>query len=140
MEFNEKVEESLRKEVSEFPFGRFTDRHGRANTRKIKQLHKDFQEDALNLIFITKALAVHGDTYGYAGVKYKTANQYVTIICRAHGEFMQLPRVHLQGSGCPICAKESRYRLQHGDQEWLVKGSLRPGLENPSESIASPQT
>lgn len=57
--------------------------------------------------FIQKAREVHGDKYDYKEVKYVTSSDSIDIICPKHGAFKQLPYVHLNGAGCPIC-KESR--------------------------------
>jgi hypothetical protein len=57
--------------------------------------------------FINQAKISHGDTYDYSLVNYLTANKSVTIVCEKHGEFNQIPRTHIKGSGCPIC-KESK--------------------------------
>ncbi len=53
--------------------------------------------------FIERSKAVHGDRYGYDHVDYLLARVKVKIICLEHGEFEQLPSVHLQGSGCRKC-------------------------------------
>lgn len=53
--------------------------------------------------FIEKAKKIHGNTYDYSLVDYKTCQVGVTIICKKHKEFVQRPTVHLGGSGCPIC-------------------------------------
>ena len=50
---------------------------------------------------------VHGDKYDYSLVQYKANNQKVKIVCPIHGEFEQTPSIHLLGSGCPKCGKES---------------------------------
>ena len=47
---------------------------------------------------------MHGDTYDYSAVTYKTATDKVTIICRTHGPFEQLLPAHIRGQGCPRCA------------------------------------
>ena len=54
--------------------------------------------------FISKAQELHGDKYGYSEVVYEGVLQPVKILCKEHGEFMQLPYVHLRGSGCRSCA------------------------------------
>lgn len=102
---NKLAEDALAQEALEFPLGKFLKSDGTTNTRRIKQLHPDFQQDALNLIFIRKAIEVHGRRYGYSEVKYSTMTQLVTIICEEHGEFKQTAKVHLAGSGCPKCSK-----------------------------------
>ena len=53
--------------------------------------------------FIEKAIEVHGDRYDYSQVKYVDSKSYVTIICREHGLFGQVPSSHLQHIGCPDC-------------------------------------
>ena len=60
--------------------------------------------------FIEKARKKHGDRYDYYLVNYKGWNIKVIIICRdsEHGEFEQTPNNHLQGKGCPECAKINR--------------------------------
>ena len=50
---------------------------------------------------------VHGDRYDYSKVE-KPVNMNrgkVCVICPEHGEFWQTPSKHLQGQGCPKCAK-----------------------------------
>ena len=58
--------------------------------------------------FIEKAKEVHGDTYDYSKVDYVNNSTKVIIICKEHGEFEQIPKHHLKGSGCPVCA-DNRY-------------------------------
>ena len=53
--------------------------------------------------FIEISKKVHGEKYDYSKVKYQKAKEDVCIICPEHGEFWQTPRVHMDGSGCPIC-------------------------------------
>lgn len=53
--------------------------------------------------FIQKAIAVHGNIYGYSKVRYTRAIDEVTITCSKHGDFLQLPYNHLRGNGCPVC-------------------------------------
>lgn len=52
---------------------------------------------------IDRFKSVHGDKYDYSSVEYLNANTKVTIICRQHGEFRQLPFAHLSGQECPKC-------------------------------------
>lgn len=56
--------------------------------------------------FIEKANKKHGiGTYNYSKVKYTNAYTKVEIICPKHGNYWQIPNVHLQGCGCPKCNK-----------------------------------
>ena len=63
--------------------------------------NKDKEKD-----FIKKAKEVHGSKYIYTNVNYTGCNDKVCIICKEHGEFLQIPRAHLRGSGCPECGKK----------------------------------
>ena len=53
--------------------------------------------------FITRAHAAHGDRYDYSKVEYRDVDSKVTIICREHGEFSQIPYDHWKGRGCVQC-------------------------------------
>jgi len=53
--------------------------------------------------FINKSNKIHGDYYDYSKVNYKNLTTKVIIICPEHGEFKQLGKYHIKGSGCPIC-------------------------------------
>ena len=53
--------------------------------------------------FIEKAKKVHGDKYNYSKVNYVNTYTKVTITCPKHGEFLQSPKSHLKGRGCPMC-------------------------------------
>ena len=56
--------------------------------------------------FINKVKNVHGDKYDYSKVDYVNNHTKVCIICPKHGEFWQKPIDHLNGHGCPECAKK----------------------------------
>lgn len=66
--------------------------------------------------FIEKAILVHGNKYDYSRTEYVVSRKKVIIICPEHGEFLQSPTSHLQGNGCPKCARiwtdEHRKNLQ----------------------------
>lgn len=64
---------------------------------KIQQFTKEF---------IEKGTQLHNDKYDYSKVEYINSRTKVKIICPVHGEFEQLPSSHLQGNGCPKCARE----------------------------------
>lgn len=56
--------------------------------------------------FIKLARSVHGDKYIYDKSVYVSNQTKVTITCRKHGDFEQLPANHTQGAGCPMCKAE----------------------------------
>jgi len=53
--------------------------------------------------FLSKAIAVHGDSYNYDKVVYVKSNKKVIITCRIHGDFKQTPNTHNDGKGCYQC-------------------------------------
>lgn len=53
--------------------------------------------------FENRAIEIHGDKYNYNKVDYKTSKTKVVINCPIHGDFNQIPAVHLKGSGCRKC-------------------------------------
>ena len=57
--------------------------------------------------WIDIAKKLHGDRYDYSKSVYKSSNEKLTIICKIHGEFEQVPRVHLRPNGCPNCSKQN---------------------------------
>jgi Zn finger protein HypA/HybF involved in hydrogenase expression len=59
--------------------------------------------------FITKARKVHDEVYDYNSVNYKTSKTKISITCHTHGEFLQTPNTHLNGTGCPACARGSNF-------------------------------
>ncbi|QIO01810.1 hypothetical protein HWD28_gp108 [Salmonella phage atrejo] len=108
----DKINELLYEEALQFPINRFTKSDGSINRTKLKQLHPDFQQDALNLIFIRRAVEAHGKFFGYERVKYRTMQQQVEIYCPDHdGYFLQTARSHLEGHGCRLCAHKVVTRL-----------------------------
>jgi hypothetical protein len=56
--------------------------------------------------FLTRAKDIHGDKYSYKKVNFVNVRTPITITCSTHGDFEQLPSVHLGkgGAGCPKCA------------------------------------
>ena len=57
--------------------------------------------------FIKKSKKIHGKKYTYQKVSYKNNQTAVSITCREHGNFDQLPKHHLVGKGCPSCNSTS---------------------------------
>lgn len=67
--------------------------------------------------FVELAKHIHGEKYDYSKVDYKTTKDKIEIVCHEkdengneHGSFFQTPNKHLQGRGCPLCAKLLRGR------------------------------
>ena len=67
-----------------------------------------------NESFIKAAKHTHGERYDYSTVDYVSSVKKVKIVCTEHGVFMQTPRSHIHGDGCPKCGIEKRKRLLFG--------------------------
>jgi very-short-patch-repair endonuclease len=59
-----------------------------------------------NKEFIENSKEIHGDKYDYSKVEYKNCKEYIIIICKIHGEFLQSPSNHKNGKGCIKCLKK----------------------------------
>lgn len=68
--------------------------------------------------FIKRAEYKHNYRYDYSKVKFLNNNTKITITCKIHGDFEQLPTTHLVGSGCKKCS------LSYGRKEELWLNSL----------------
>jgi hypothetical protein len=63
-------------------------------------------------IFIEKATKKHNNRYDYSKVIYKDSSSCVKIICKKHGEFLQIASEHLRGRGCPYCCKTKKLTIE----------------------------
>jgi len=55
--------------------------------------------------WIYNAKQIHGDRYDYTNTVYSKSKDKLSIICPIHGEFLQRPRCHIKGKGCPKCCQ-----------------------------------
>jgi hypothetical protein len=62
--------------------------------------------------FIKLANKKHHQRYDYSQSVYITNKLKIKIICKLHGEFLQKPHIHLNGSGCPECAEVKKLTLK----------------------------
>jgi hypothetical protein len=67
--------------------------------------------------FVERAIAVHGARYNYAQTQYESAQGKIEIGCPEHGAFVQAAYSHLNGRGCPQCAK----RVQSSKRTYTVE-------------------
>ena len=81
----------------------------RSGCRKCGIIRRANIKTITNEEFIEKAKNIHGDKYDYSKVKYVKSIKNVTIICKKHGEFQQIPSNHLRGAGCPKCSYHRYY-------------------------------
>lgn len=78
--------------------------------------------------FFNKAKEVHGATYDYTLTIFKDVREKVTITCHKHGPFVQIARVHIGGSGCQLCAKESS--TSKPERAWLDSLGVDVSIRN----------
>lgn len=82
----------------------FKSHHNGSGCRLCKIENMSLEESIVKDRFIK----IHGNTYDYSEINYKSMHIKVKIKCHEHGEFKQLPHNHIKGSGCPQCAKIKR--------------------------------
>src|ERR1035437_3816592 len=63
--------------------------------------------------FIKNSKNVHGDRYDYSLVEYKNAKTKVSIKCKKHGVFYQIPDTHSHGAGCDKCAHDFQSKAKN---------------------------
>jgi len=68
--------------------------------------------------WIETAKKIHGDKYDYSKVYYINSQTKITIICKEHGDFEQIPITHIgkQKCGCPKCCKNQHSKMSI---EWI---------------------
>jgi len=59
---------------------------------------------------INQFIELNGDRYDYSKVEYKNNYTKVEIVCKEHGSFLQIPKSHLRGDGCPKCSNSKGER------------------------------
>lgn len=93
--------------------------------------------------FITDAKRVHGDKFDYSKTEYEHSHKHVTIICKEHGEFEQLPNNHLDGRGCPICGQifSQNNFISKGELELqeFIKSIYKGNIQTSCRSIITPE-
>lgn len=62
--------------------------------------------------FISKSKEIHNDKYIYSD--FLSLKKRVSILCKKHGSFTQMPYRHLRGQGCGHCSRES-HRISQSD-------------------------
>lgn len=75
--------------------------------------------------FIEKAKERHGDIYGYDKSIYTKSSNKIIIFCKTHKEyFSQTASNHLQGCGCPICAREIKSAARTNTTESFIQRAV----------------
>lgn len=70
--------------------------------------------------FIIKSKKIHNGLYSYDNVNYTMNKNPITITCKIHGNFNQVPSSHLSGSGCPKCKTDKLSVTFSKDIEWFI--------------------
>lgn len=62
--------------------------------------------------WIKKAKDRHGNKYDYSKSEYTYARNKIKIICKIHGEFLQIAHIHTtKGYGCPTCSGNKKMTI-----------------------------
>jgi len=75
--------------------------------------------------FIIRAKKIHNDKYNYNKVNYKNYDTKVIITCPIHGDFLQIPDVHLHKHGCPKCMAVTNSLKQRHTVEQFVEAAKK---------------
>lgn len=71
---------------------------------KCKNINNGLKKRYSNKTFCNLASNVHNDFYKYSNANYIKSQIKVAITCPVHGDFYQMPYMHLFGAGCPKCS------------------------------------
>ena len=101
----------------------------------IIEKNKKFDKD----IFLERAIKIHGVKYDYSLVVINSIYEKICIICKRHGEFLQLPHNHLKGQGCPNCKKSKNVEkicrfLENKNIEYLTEQTIE-GCKSPKNKL-----
>lgn len=64
--------------------------------------------------FIKKANTINKKRYLYDNTIYEGYSVKVVVTCKEHGDFLILPKKHLEGFGCKECVKKEKYEKKFG--------------------------
>lgn len=73
--------------------------------------------------FLLKSLKKFGSKYTYPNISnlFKNNKVKINIICPEHGNFWQSPSIHINGHGCPLCAKHETIKKKSITSEIYFK-------------------
>ena len=87
---------------------------------KIIKLKNEIKQKKKNVL-IENFHNVHGDKYDYSKINFINMSTKICIGCPTHGDFWQIPRNHLNGHGCPLCARENIKNKNKQTKEEFIK-------------------
>ena len=71
---------------------------------------------------LQRFITTHGQTYDYTNSDITTRTTKISIRCRVHGPFTQMPKEHMLGQGCPKCEHlATAAALRHSQEEFVLK-------------------
>lgn len=85
------------------------------------QKRVDSRKKRTNEEFIQEASNIHINKYNYNNTNYYNLITKIIITCPDHGNFLQTPKAHLKGQGCPLCANEKRLIFFQSKGEKLIE-------------------
>lgn len=80
--------------------------------------------------FIDKAITKHQGKYSYTKTNYESSKTDVIITCPEHGDFEQKPYIHLNGSGCSQCGKNSYKKKMKLTNEEIIRRAKENNTRN----------
>lgn len=115
---SKKIEVSCRIHGKEFKItaGNFIKGNGGCKecAKKSPNLYQNIRSKECANNFIERASAKHNHKYDYSKCEYINSSKKVIIICKDHGEFLQIPSDHLRNGGCSACSKSGFSELKPG--------------------------
>lgn len=98
--------------------------------KKLSEFHKSNTND-----FIKKSKIIHNNDYNYDKVNYIDNSTKVLLHCNnCEYDFNQTPQSHLNGNGCPKCARlnHSKYMLRSTDEFINLSKNIHKDSNNVS--------
>ena len=100
------------------PYHHLNGKHG---CPECSSIHSKTSPGWMNETYIQRANVVHNNRFDYSQIDYQNAKTKIAIICRDHGPFNLLPRVHLPGRGCALCAGRGYYSAKFFSEDLCRK-------------------
>lgn len=91
-------------------------------------------------LLISQFIELNSYLYDYSKVEYKNNNTKIDIICKKHGSFLQTPKSHLRGDGCPKCISSKGERkisslLNNNNINYIIQKKYNDCLSNEGNKL-----
>lgn len=80
-------------------------------------------ENSIFSSFLEKSNHIHNNKYDYTKSVYKNTYSKIIITCSLHGDFLQTPKNHKNGHGCPKCSIIDRKSKLSNNLFFFIKKS-----------------